>query len=129
MIANPVGAGQTEHYYNFVSGDAAASFYRGLYDDDEFDKLCGDCGITGEADLAEAQEIREKIRSIIDEAYASFLDYDGSGTKAVTINPNARVYEKGIVRDSASSVNSFNSVGDELVDTETENNRKSSDRT
>ena len=115
VIANSVGAGQTEYYYNFVSGDAAASFYRGLYDDDEFDKLCGDCGITGEADLAEAQEIREKIRSIIDEAYASFLDYDGSGTKAVTINPNARVFEKGIVRDSASSVNSFNSVGDELV--------------
>lgn len=115
VIANPVGDGETEYYYNFSSGDAAASFYRGLYDDDKFNELCADSHITEAADLAEAQEIRLKIRSIIDEAYADFLDYDGTGTKAITINPNARVYEKGIVRDNASSVNEYNSVGDELV--------------
>lgn len=115
VIANPVGDGETEYYYNFSSGDAAASFYRGLYDDDKFNELCADSHITEAADLAEAQEIRSKIRSIIDEAYADFLDYDGTGTKAITINPNARVYEKGIVRDNASSVNEYNSVGDELV--------------
>lgn len=115
VIANPVGDGQTEYYYNFASGDDAASFYRGLYDDDKFNELCADSGITGDDNLAEAQEIRNKIRSIIDEAYADFLDYDGTGTKAITINPNARVYEKGIVRDNASNVNDYNSVGDELV--------------
>ncbi len=114
VIANPLADGQTEYYYNFLSGDAAASFYRGLYDDDMFNKLCAQSGI-GDDNLAEAQEIRAKIRSIIDEAYADFLDYDGTGTKAITINPNARVYEKGIVRDNASSVNDYNSVSEELV--------------
>lgn len=120
---NQVGEGETEYYYNFSSGDAAASFYRGLYDDDKFNELCADSGITEAADLAEAQEIRLKIRSIIDEAYADFLDYDGTGTKAITINPNARVYEKGIVRDNASSVNEYNSVGDELVKVLYDNSR------
>ena len=120
---NQVGEGETEYYYNFSSGDAAASFYRGLYDDDKFNELCAKSNITEAADLAEAQEIRLKIRSIIDEAYADFLDYDGTGTKAITINPNARVYEKGIVRDNASSVNEYNSVGDELVKVLYDNSR------
>ena len=115
VIANPVEGGEYEYYYNFSSGDAAASFYRGLYDDDTFNELCSDAGITGAGNLAEAQVIRARIRSLIDEAYDDFLDYDGTGTKAITINPNARVYEKGIVRDNASGVNEYNSVGDELV--------------
>ena len=115
MIANPVDGGEIEYYYNFSSGDAAASFYLGLYDDDTFNELCSDAGITGAGNLAEAQVIRARIRRVIDEAYDDFLDYDGTGTKAITINSNARVYEKGIVRDNASGVNEYNSVGDELV--------------
>lgn len=122
VIANPLDDGVTEYYYNFKSGDAAASFYRALYDDELFAELCDSAHITESENLSAASDIRIRIRDIVNEAYAEFLNSSGSGP-AITINPSARVYEKGIIRDNATDVNEYNGVGDELVKVLYDNSR------
>lgn len=101
----------TEYYYNFKSGDAAAKFYRGLYNDILFNELCTESGVV---DTTAAAEIRAYIRNIVNEAYKDFLGSNPADL-AIKINPNARVYEKGIIRDNASGVNDFNGVEDAFV--------------
>lgn len=122
VIANTLSDGTTEYYYNFRSGDAAASFYRALYDDELFAGLCASAHITGTDNLSAASDIRIRIRDIVNEAYSEFLNSSGSGP-AITINPSARVYEKGIIRDNATAVNEYNGVGDELVKVLYDNSR------
>lgn len=122
VIANTLDDGTTEYYYNFKSGDAAASFYRALYDDELFAQLCSSAHITGSDGLSAASDIRIRIRDIVNEAYNEFLNSSGTGP-AITINPSARVYEKGIIRDNATDVNEYNGVGDELVKVLYDNSR------
>lgn len=110
VIENDLGDDRKEYFYNFSSGDNAAKFYRALYNDKLYNELCADAGITDAEALTEAHQIRSMIRMAVDTAYSEFLV--GS---SISINENARVYEKGIIRDNASSVNEYNGVGDELV--------------
>lgn len=107
-IAHIDGEGNQVYYYNFVSGDASASFFRALYSESEFLALCQDGGIT---DIPGARATRDHIRSRVDEAYLAYL---AEGAE-IRINPNARVYAKGIVRENADSIDEYNGIGDEKV--------------
>lgn len=102
----------TEYYFNFSSGDAAATFYKALYDDSIYRTLCTAAVLDPNDDSV--KEIRAYFRNILDGAYKEFLGSNPADF-AIKINPLARVYEKGIIRDNSSNINSYNGVEDAFV--------------
>lgn len=92
-----VESGLRQYYFKFSSAAYGASFFKSLFDDEEFDKICDARGIADEA-RATANQDREFFRDQVLANYSTyFAEAEDGTTLGIKINVDSRVYAPGIM--------------------------------